>query len=176
MLSEVERVHLLGYHTGSMVAVEATEQRPDRVLSIVSISAPLFTDEESQQLDARFAPIPIDENGTRFTRMWERVLQHQGPGSTLQMAAASFAENLRAGDNYEWGHRAAFAYAAKYRQRIQNIQQPMLVLNPKDDCYEQSKRADPLMRHGTRRDFPQWGPQFPERFSARRGRCRSRVY
>ena len=38
-----------------------------------------------------------------------------------EMAAASFAENLRAGDDYEWGHRAAFAYAPTYNQRVSRL-------------------------------------------------------
>jgi pimeloyl-ACP methyl ester carboxylesterase len=153
-------VHFVGYHTGSMVAVEAAYQRPDQVRSIVSISAPVFTEEEQERLDGAYAPIPIDEAGNRFRIMWERVLEHRGPGMTLQMAAASFAENLRAGDDYEWGHRAAFAYSPKYNERLGTIEQPVLVVNPDDDCYEQSKRADAIMRNGRRADFPQWGHGF----------------
>ena len=36
-------VHLAGYHTGSMVAVEAASQRPERVLGVINISAPVMT-------------------------------------------------------------------------------------------------------------------------------------
>lgn len=153
-------VHLVGYHTGSMVAVEIAAQRPAQVISIVSISAPVFTAEEQASLGDTYAPIPIDEEGSRFRIMWERVLQHRGPGMTLQMAAASFAENLRAGDDYEWGHRAAFAYAATYNRKLGELGHPILVINPADDCYEQSKRADAIMKNGRRIDYPQWGHGF----------------
>ena len=153
-------VHLVGYHTGSMVAVEAAVQRPQLAMSIISISAPVFTDEEQARLNSEYAPIPIDEDGTRFRIMWDRVLHHRGPGMTLQMAAASFAENLRAGDDYEWGHLAAFAYAPSYNRRLGEIGQPILVINPADDCFEQTKRADALMRNGRRADFPHWGHGF----------------
>jgi len=153
-------VHLVGYHTGAMVAVEAASQRPEQIRSIVSIAAPVFTADERTSLDSLFSPIPIDEEGSRFRIMWERVLQHRGPGMTLQMAAASFAENLRAGDDYEWGHRAAFAYAETYNQRLGEIEKPMFVINPNDDCFEQSKRADNIMKNGVRRDFPDWGHGF----------------
>ena len=153
-------VHLIGYHTGSMVAVETASQRPDAVKSIVSISAPVFTAAESAALEETFSPIPIDEQGTRFRIMWERVLEHRGPGMTLQMAADSFAENLRAGDDYEWGHRAAFAYSPTYNQKLGKIEQPILVINPADDCFEQSKRADAIMIKGRRVDHPEWGHGF----------------
>ncbi len=154
------RVHMLGYHTGSMVAVEAATMRPADVVSVVNISAPLFSDEELASLSAYFEPIPIDEAGERFRIMWERVLEYRGPGMTLEMAADSFAENLRAGDDYEWGHRAAFAYGATYRERLSALPQPILVMNPRDDCYEVSKRADTLLRNGHRRDYDEWGHGF----------------
>jgi len=153
----VTPLHLLGHHTGSMVAVEMATQRPADIRSIVSFSAPLYTEEERHALDAAFAPVPIDEAGTRYTTMWQRVLAHRGPGMTLTMAAESFAENLRAGDAYEWGHRAAFEYAPRYAKRLAAVEQPVLVVNPADDCFEQSKRADAILAKGRRVDRPEWG-------------------
>ena len=159
-------VHLVGYHTGAMVAVEAAVLRPDDVLSITSISAPVLTDSEVETLSEAFQPIPIDEAGTRFRINWERVLKHRGPGMTLQMAAESFAENLRAGDNYEWGHRAAFAYAAEYNRKLAEIEQPNFVMNPADDMFEQSPRADAMMKNGRRKDYPQWAHGFLNAYPA----------
>lgn len=159
-------VHLVGHHTGAMVAVEAASSRPDDVLSIISIGAPVFTDEDLVRLNQDYAPIPIDEAGTRFKIMWERVLHHRGPGMTLQMAATSFAENLRAGDDYEWGHRAAFAYGPTYNEKLTDIDQPVLVMNPADDCFVKSRRADALLKHGLRRDYHEWGHGFLSAHSA----------
>lgn len=153
-------VHLVGYHTGSMVAIEAAHQRPQQTISVINISAPVFTDEEQKRLHQEYAPIPLDEAGTRFKIMWERVLHHRGPNMTLEMAAQSYAENFRGGENYEYGHRAAFNYANTYRERLAQIEQPLLVINPNDDCYEQSKRADELMKNGRRLDRLDWGHGF----------------
>ena len=153
-------VHLVGHHTGSMVAVEATLQKPDRVISLINIAAPEFTEEELSQAEEYFEPIPIDEDGTRFRIMWERIMFHRGPGMTLQMAADSMAENLRAGDDYEWGHRAAFAYARRYVDNLADIEQPLFVMNPKDDTFEQTQRIDARLRNGRRVDYPEWGHGF----------------
>ena len=153
-------VHLLGYHTGSMVAVEAASQRPECVRGVINISAPIFTPEEAAELDAFFDPIPMDRKGQRFTIMWQRVLDNQGPGVDLEMLAESFAENLRAGPAYEWGHRAAFAYCETYNRKIGEIEHPLLVANPQDDCWEVSQRADDLWRDGRRVDCPDWGHGF----------------
>jgi len=158
-------VHMLGYHTGAMVAAEAAARRPEAVRSVVSISAPLFTADELASLEDYFQPIPIDEAGNRFRIMWERVLEHRGPGMTLAMAADSFAENLRAGDDYEWGHRAAFAYGEAYAERLGGLEHPVFVMNPKDDCFDVSKRADALLKNGFRKDFPDWGHGFLSAFA-----------
>ncbi len=150
-------VHLVGHHTGSMVAVEAARQRPDRVVGIVNIAAPVFTDEELAAFIDYFRPIPIDEAGNRFRIMWERVMKHRGPGMTLAMAATSMAENLRAGDRYECGHDAAFAYAKRYVENFAAMPHPVLVMNPNDDTYEATRRIDPYINNGLRKDYPDWG-------------------
>ncbi|MDX1481750.1 MAG: alpha/beta fold hydrolase [Woeseiaceae bacterium] len=153
-------VHLVGYHTGSMVAIEAARQRPEDVLGIVNIAAPKFTDEELAVMVNYFQPIPIDEEGTRFRILWERIMKHRGPGMTLQMAADSMAENLRAGDLYECGHMAAFAYAPRYVGHLAETPHPLLVMNPRDDTFEATQRIDPHIRNGRRVDFPDWGHGF----------------
>ncbi|MEO1575187.1 MAG: alpha/beta fold hydrolase [Pseudomonadota bacterium] len=153
-------LHLLGSHTGAMVAVEMAHQRPGDVLGIVSQSAPVMTDEEIAAFSDAYAPIPLDEAGTRFTRLWARVLEHRGPNMPLTLCAESFAENLRSGDAYEWGHRAAFDYAPRYRDRLTSIATPILVLNVNDDLCEHSRRADALMQHGQRLELPEWGHGF----------------
>ena len=153
-------VHFIGYHTGSMVAACAAMQRAADVASITMISAPVLSDDEARTLQQTYEPIPIDEAGSRFKIMWQRVLEHRGPGMTLQMAAASFAENLRAGDDYEWGHRAAFDYATQYTEHLRALTQPVYIMNPADDCFELSRRADALLQNGRRDDFPHWGHGF----------------
>ena len=153
-------VHFVGYHTGSMVAVEAALQKPGKVRSIVAISAPIFDDHEIAEYSASFEPVPIDEAGTRFSVNWQRVVENRGPGVTLAMLADSFAENLRAGDDYEWGHRAAFAYAGGFGERIAAVDKPILVVNPADDCFDATKRSADLLRQGSYLEFTQWGHGF----------------
>lgn len=153
-------VFLLGSHTGAMVAVEAAAQRPDQVLGIISQSAPIMTPAEVKQFAGLYEPIALDEAGTRIQVLWERVLAHRGPGMSLQYCCESFAENFRSGDAYEWGHRAAFAYAHTYQEKLATLEQPILVINVNDDLAEHSRRADALMRHGQRLEKPDWGHGF----------------
>ncbi len=164
-------VHLAGYHTGSMVAVEAAVQNPTDVLSIINVSAPIFTAAERTRLDEEYSPLPLDESGSRFTIMWQRVLDNRGPGVPLEVCARSFGENLRAGEDYEWGHRAAFAYSATYNERLPALAHPMRVMNPHDDCYEQTLRIRELAPDIELIDYPAHGHGFldidPAPFAAR---------
>lgn len=153
----ITQVLLVGYHTGSMVAAELAHRHPQLVKKLVMMSTPIFSADEAQELKAYFSPIPLDKAGTRYQVMWNRIMKYAGPGQTLEMAAASMAENLRGGERYEEGHMAAFNYAASYVSRLQSIEQPTWVVNLGDDLFENTKRVDNYLRNGTRTDFPQYG-------------------
>jgi pimeloyl-ACP methyl ester carboxylesterase len=161
----LKSVNLIGYHTGSMVAVEVARQQPSVVKKLINISAPIFTQLELDHFRDYFAPISLDTEGSRFRIMWERIMKYRGPGMTLEDCAVSMAENMRGGENYEWGHHAAFNYTHDYTRHLSKISQPLLVMNPKDDLYEQTKRVDPFLNMGTRTDFLDWGTGFLDAFS-----------
>ena len=156
----LEQADLVGYHTGAMVAVELALRSPDAVRKVVNISAPILSAKEAADFDQQYAAIPLDEAGTRFRTLWARVLQHRGPGMTLEMAAASLVDSLRGGERYEEGHHAAFQHSQAYADALGRMTQPLLVINIGDDLFEHSKRADKLMRNGQRIDRPDWGHGF----------------
>lgn len=153
-------VHLVGYHTGAYVAAEAATQYPDRIKSIVSISAPIFTPQELAEIRKTYSHIPLDEAGTRIKHIWDAVMHWRGPGVTFEQAARSFAEHLRAGENYEWGHRAAFDYAPQYTDQLSKLRHPLLVINPEDDLSVHTRRVDQYLKNGKRVEYPQWGHGF----------------
>lgn len=155
-------VCIVGYHTGSMVAVEIADSWSEEVLQLVNISAPIFTDEETAALHDYFSPVPLDIKGQRFITMWSRILEHRGPGMTLEMAAQSMCDNMMGGENYEWGHRAAFNYTGIYAQKLTGLNQPILVLNIQDDLYNHTLRVDKLLKNGIRKNNLNWGHGFLE--------------
>jgi pimeloyl-ACP methyl ester carboxylesterase len=157
-----QAVDLLGYHTGAMVAVAAAQARPTAVGKLVALSAPAFSDEEIAEFREFFAPIPLDEEGTRFRIMWERIQRFGGPGTTLKMAAASLSDNLLAGEDYEEGHRAAFDHAKTFLGQLSTLEHRVLVINIADELEKHTRRIDPFLRNGWRKDYPQWGNGFLE--------------
>ncbi len=154
------QVDFLGYHTGSLVAAEAAHQRAEQTGNIVMVSAPVFTEVELEDFKRLYHSIPLDKEGSRFKHMWAEMMHHRGPGMTLEMAARSFAENLRAGELHEWGHRAAFAYAPKFASVVKRLSHPITVINPDDDLAEQTPRIIPYLNNGEVLEQPQWGHGF----------------
>ncbi|WP_317928511.1 alpha/beta hydrolase [Halioxenophilus sp. WMMB6] len=153
-------IDLLGYHTGSLVAAEMARQRPDQIGRIVMIGAPVFLPAELEAVKTHFEPVPLDEAGTRFINMWQSVLKHASKGGTLEQKAESFAENLRGGENYEWGHRAAFAYAPQFPAMVKSLPQRIDVINPDDDLYQATLRITDVLQRGEVHARPQWGHGF----------------
>lgn len=153
-------VDLLGHHTGAKVAVEMAYQRGRSVGSIVMVSALVLSQDEQDEFKAMFQPIPLDEDGTRFKHMWAQALKYRGPGVSLEMLAASMAENLRAGEAYEWGHQAAFEYNAHFPDRVATLDHRITVMNPADMLFEYTPRVGPLLKKGEVVDYPNWGAGF----------------
>jgi pimeloyl-ACP methyl ester carboxylesterase len=160
-----DRIDLLGNHTGSKVAAAMAMQEPGRVRAIVMVSAAILTPEEQKAFTRYFAPTPLDRQGTRFKIQWKRVVQHAGPGVTLDMMARSFLQNQMGGEGYEWGHAAAFAYGASFEHALKSIQAPLFVLNPADDLQVATRRAAGLLRKGCIVEVPQWGHGFLDPFA-----------
>ena len=154
------KVDLLGHHTGAKVATEMAFQQPGSVNAIVMVSALVLTPEEAAAFRDQFQPVPLDEAGTRFAEMWRKSVEHRGPGVSLEDLAASYAENLRAGEAYEWGHQAAFAYNAHFPERVSALPHRITVLNPKDMLFELTPRVAPLLQNGEVIDHPEWGFGF----------------
>ncbi len=161
-----EQIDLFGHHTGALVAAEMAHQRPDRVRAIVMVSAVVITEEERKGFLDYFSPIPLDEDGARFKVMWERIKQHSGPGMTLEMMAESLAENLRGGNDYEWGHRAAFAYGDRFSEVVESLPHRITILNPADELFDITKRAAALLKNGEVIDHPEWGHGFLDAYTA----------
>jgi hypothetical protein len=162
---EFDSIDLLGYHTGSEVAAEVARQRPSQVGNIVMISAPVFSAQELAQMRATYDEIPLDIEGTRFRKMWEAVVVHRGPGMSLESMAMSFAENLRAGEAYEWGHRAAFEYAIKYPEVVKTLSHRITVFNTGDDLSEYTPRIASYLSNGEVIDHPEWGHGFLDAYT-----------
>jgi pimeloyl-ACP methyl ester carboxylesterase len=154
-------VDVMGYHTGSLTSVELARRHPDRIRKVVIISAPNWTDEERAASRARVS-VPAQS----YEAMLESALdgyRKQGKGLFRDMPDEQYfdvqIERMRHYRTSNWGFRAAYNYDTL--AAMQEVRQPLLVLNPEDDVYDKTRRVQPLIDSGRLRnarihDFPGW--------------------
>lgn len=158
-------IDVFGNHTGAKVAAQMALTRGDQVHAIAMISAAILTDDEREMFKDMFTPIPLDREHSRFKISWERVVERQGPGQTLEMMDRSMYMNMMGGEAYEWGHAAAFAWGKPFDEALTRLPHRITLLNPTDDLTVCTRRADSLLRNGEIIECPQWGYGFMDAFT-----------
>lgn len=152
-------VDLLGYHTGSMIAVEMANQAPDRVRRLATVAAPIITDDERAQFRAFYHERPAKPDGSHILDRWQGFYYHHNrPGVDVEEISERFPDALLGGRKAAWGHQAAFAY--DMAGRLPGVTQPLLVLVTGDDLDVQSRRADGMARKSRLLEVPGWGHGF----------------
>ena len=163
-------VDILGYHTGALIATELALARPQQVRRMVLIGLPVFAQAE---IDAFFKvpwPMPLTEDATYVTTEWNRSSQWRGPGVTLPVMFRGFVDKLKAGETAFWGARAAMRYP--FAARLPLVAQPILAIGPRDDLWDISPRAEPLLRNGS---FIRWPDHGFGLFDAAREAINARI-
>jgi pimeloyl-ACP methyl ester carboxylesterase len=137
--------HILGQHTGSMVAMEATLRHPGRYSSLVLNTPTPFDARERAEWSAFLTPRQKawhpQADGSHLKALWERRLAASGPGwSHLQAMHREVVQMLRAGETLWYGHAASFMY--DQLGRLAAIRVPTLILtNTGDLTYQFARRA-----------------------------------
>ncbi|MBL8630971.1 MAG: alpha/beta hydrolase [Rhodospirillaceae bacterium] len=150
----IERTDIMGYHTGSFTAVDLARRFPKRIRKVVMISAPVFTDEEKAKMR------DTEGRAVGYEQMLETTLNNartRGRGmfqdTTDERYRDITLERMRHWRTSSWGFRATLTY--DLIQGISEVKQPMLVLNPQDDLWEQTPRAKPYLNAQSRiHDLP----------------------
>jgi pimeloyl-ACP methyl ester carboxylesterase len=148
----IDQAHILGQHTGSMVAMEATLRHPQRYLRLIlNTPTPLNAEERSQwsgTLTPRQKAWRPVADGSHLLALWQRRCTASGAWSHVGAMHREVVQMLRAGDTLWYGHAASFAY--DQLGRLPLIRVPTLILtNSGDLTFELARRAA-----GLRPDFP----------------------
>jgi pimeloyl-ACP methyl ester carboxylesterase len=153
---QIARADIMGYHTGSFTAIDLAKTFPDRVRKVVLISAPIFNDQElANYRRTMLRPAPS------FEQMLATTLDNvrkNGRGMFTDLPTDErywdiSLERMRHYRTSSWGFAAAFNY--DLAGTIAKVTQPILVLNPQDDLWEQTPRAKPYLNAQSRiHDLP----------------------
>jgi pimeloyl-ACP methyl ester carboxylesterase len=155
---KIRGADVMGYHTGSKIALETALQRPAHIRKIIMISAPIWTDTELKEHRVQFAKTNITEDGSHLVAWWKSAFRWSMAGRTKEQVAQVFhARTMNPAISW-WGHNAAYNY--KTADALQKLDHPILVLNPQDDLWEFTPRAKAYLKNGRIHDLPGWSHGF----------------
>ncbi len=130
----IDRAHVVGHHTGGVIAVEMAASCPDRVGGLVLSSTP-FTNAVFRTARAERPPIdevePADD-GSHLTALWGKRQGFYPPGRP-DLLLAFVRDALVVMDDVEGGHTAVATY--RMEESIDRIVAPTLLIRATDDPF-----------------------------------------
>jgi pimeloyl-ACP methyl ester carboxylesterase len=156
---DITQVDLLGYATGSFIAAELARQRPNLVRRLVLVGAPILDPIDSADLEEKFGhEIEPQPDGSHLIPLWEQIYDGRGPEQTLDWLMYVFPDHIQAGPRKPWAPNAAFG--CDFKGILEQLEQPILVLNFSGQIYETTARCEPYLKNGRLLDMPEWGHGF----------------
>ena len=166
----LERVSVVGHHTGAVIATEIAASYPDRVDRLV-LSAPAYVDDEHRRLYGEKPPVDEVErhlDGSHVLELWRMRAPFYPP--SIDLLERFLIDALKAGDRAGGGHVTVARYPME--PKLPLISAPTLIIRPTEDpfaCAEVEKLA-PRLPAARVVDLPGGmipaPDQLPEEFSA----------
>jgi pimeloyl-ACP methyl ester carboxylesterase len=140
----VAHAHILGQHTGSMVAMEATLRHPTRYVSLILNTPTPFDETERAQWAQVLTPRqkawkPLAD-GSHLQALWNRRCAASGAWTNLSAMHREVIQMLRAGDTLWYGHAASLTYDQLGRLGLVSLQ-AMILTNSGDLTFKFAQRA-----------------------------------
>ena len=137
----IAQAHVVGHHTGGVIAVEVAAAQPSRVRSLVLSSTP-FIDEKARE--ARRGRPVVDAvepqaDGSHLTALWQGRQSFYPPGRP-DLLEAFVADAMKVSSDVAAGHHAVAAY--RMEERIGRVVQPVLLI-----CADADPYASPHLAH-----------------------------
>ena len=137
----IRRAHVVGHHTGGVIAIELAAAFAPRVRSLVLSSTP-YTGAAFRLARAQRAPIDEVEpaaDGSHLAALW-RKRQAFYPAGRPELLEAFVLDALKVGSRLEEGHRVVAAY--RMEDRIGGVAQPTLILRAANDPFAAPHAAE----------------------------------
>lgn len=146
-------VDLLGYHTGTAVALEMARQRPSAIRRVMLVAVPVLTQEE-RAAGAALPMIAFDEGGEFAKEEWRRSWKWRGPGQGKASVFATFSEKMRPGVR-ERGAKAILAY--DIAPTLKAAVHPLMIVRVRDDLWSATAKARTLRPDAGYLELPEFG-------------------
>ena len=138
----IDRISIVGHHTGGVIAVEVAASYPERIDKLVLSSTP-YVDADDRKRRKTHPPIDAvesKEDGSHLTELWQKRMTFY-PKNRPDLLTRFVIDALKLGDRAEEGHQAVSSYRMEDRASL--IKSPTLVVAGTEDPFS-FPRMDPL--------------------------------
>jgi len=145
--------HVLGFHTGSLIATELARAFPGRVQRMVLFGLAAYPEDVRQAKLANLLkafPAP-DASLDHVEKLWAIIGTLSDPRMSYEERHVSMAECLRLGARMPWGYISVYRY--DFLAAMAQVPHHVLVMNPQDDLWDVTRANSHLFRNGTRMDL-----------------------
>ncbi len=133
----------LGHHTGAANVTAFAVREPTRVTKLILNGPPIFTDEERAERLPKPGPIALERDGSHLSKRFQGRVNVTVGWTRLDAMQKNFMQTLWSGENFWYGHKAAYEYDMK--GHFMALKVPTLILtNTTDDIYHLAQRARQL--------------------------------
>jgi len=146
-------VDVLGYHTGSSIAVAMAGLRPERVRRVILVSTAAYDPAVRAAKRAALVDWPGPaEDGSHLLKLWNLMRGLCDDRIRAEWLHQSLAENLRCAGRAPWGYDAVFRH--DLQAGLDALAHETLILNPQDDLYEITRANAHRVRGGRYVELP----------------------
>ena len=139
-------VDVLGYHTGTLIAIELAVQQPRLVRRLVLPGLPYYAGEDRKRAYERNAvPDTIKGDGSHLKSKWEFSSIAVPSGLPLARAQDHFNDSMQCYPNCWKAYHAVFSYESD--PRIPLVSQPVMLITMAGSLKAETETAKPLFRN-----------------------------
>jgi pimeloyl-ACP methyl ester carboxylesterase len=131
---DLRRAHVVGHHTGSIIAIEITAAHPERVNRLVLSAAPYVDEERRKEILTRppVDKVDLKPDGSHLTEMWQTRMAFY-PKNRPDLLTRYVTDALKAKENIELGHHIVADYPVP--EKLPKIHARTLAMCGTDDPY-----------------------------------------
>lgn len=157
---DLMQTDVMGYHTGSKIALALARLRPQQIRRLVLVSAPVYTPAElaAQRAELGASGEVPQRDGSHLRSRWQGHWAFKDPAADAWFVQREVAEGLRSSAHAHHTYRAAFD--VQHAEELPRVAQPLLLLCPNDDLAIPTRRAAALIRNGRFVELPNWAHGF----------------
>src|SRR5579872_816646 len=130
----IKKAHVVGHHTGAIIAIEIAAKYPERVDRLVLSAAPYTDEERRKEIVTRPSVDRVDSkpDGSHLTEMWQIRMAFY-PKNRPDLLTRFVTDALKAKENIELGHHIVAEYPVP--ENLSKIQAPTLAICGTEDPY-----------------------------------------